>query len=56
MRSFRRTLRRIGHDLINLRNIEAYVVTLIGIALIVTDILGDVTADVVPSVLKPVRR
>lgn len=51
MRSLRRTLRRIGSDLLGFRNVEAYVVTLIGIALIVIDILGDVTTDVQLTVI-----
>ena len=51
MRSLRRTLRRIGTDLLSFKNVEAYVVTLIGVALIVIDILGDVPANVQLTVI-----
>lgn len=51
MRSLRRSLRRIGNDLITFRNVEAYVVTLVGIALLVVDIVGDVETDVQLTVI-----
>ncbi|MEP7292295.1 MAG: hypothetical protein ABI835_10950 [Chloroflexota bacterium] len=43
MKTITRTLRRIIDDLINLRNVDAYVVSFIGIALVILGLIG--TAD-----------
>ena len=42
MRGFGRELRRILNDIMKFRNIEAYVIALVGVALIVLDVIGNV--------------
>lgn len=51
MLSLRRSLRRIRRDLSAFQNIDAYVVTAIGIVLLVIDVLGDVPIDVQLTVI-----
>src|SRR5215213_1528557 len=46
-----RTLRRVVNDLKNLRNVDAYVVGAIGIALILIDVLGTVDLNSYLSVM-----
>lgn len=49
--AFRRTLRRVGRDLLHFRNVEAYVVSAVGIALLIVDVLGDVPSNVQLTVI-----
>jgi hypothetical protein len=51
MRSIERALRRIVQDIVAGRNLDAYVVSLIGIALIALDVLGDVETSLQLTVL-----
>lgn len=51
MNTILRFVRRVIDDLTNLRNVDAYVVGFIGIALIVIDVLGTVELDAYLSVM-----
>jgi hypothetical protein len=42
MRGIERELRRIINDILKFRNIEAYVIALVGLALVALDVIGDV--------------
>lgn len=42
MRGIERELRRIFNDILKFRNIEAYVIALVGFALVVLDVIGEV--------------
>jgi hypothetical protein len=51
MNTILRFVRRVIDDLVNLRNVDAYVVAFIGIALILLDVLGAVELDAYLSVM-----
>ena len=51
MTAILRTFRRIFTDLVNLRNVDAYVVSFVGVLLIVLDIVGTVELDTYLSVI-----
>lgn len=51
MKTFVAWIRRVIDDLINLRNVDAYVVAFIGIALILLDVLGAIEIDAYLSVI-----
>lgn len=42
MRGIQRELRRVLNDILKFRNIEAYVIALVGVALVALDVIGDV--------------
>ena len=44
MRGIGRELRRVLNDILKFRNIEAYVIALVGVALVAMDVIGDVDA------------
>jgi hypothetical protein len=51
MTAILRTFRRIFTDLVNLRNVDAYVVSFVGVLLIVLDVVGTVELDTYLSVI-----